>query len=167
MRMTIISRALVIALALSGPVLVPAAVASPGAELATLTTAGASVSWATTSNAPQLVLTLTGPGVAIQQVSEGGGGLDLSLTGDDGSSLPDGTYNWEIRESYPGLNDGVYDPANGRDAVDPASAQERIEVVGRVESGVFTILYGSVVDSALVEEGSPDGGPTGDEENRR
>ena len=166
MRTTSISKVLVMALALSGPALLPVLAAQPEAGLATMTPAGASVLWDTASNAPQLVLSVTGPGVAIRQVSEGGGGLGLSLAGDDGGSLPDGTYNWEIRESFPGLNEGVYDPANGRDAVDAVSATQRIEVEGRVQSGVFTLLNGSVVDSTLVEDTSPEVGAATDRENQ-
>ena len=163
MRATRIPRVLVMALALSGPALMSPLAAQPDASFATMTPAGASVMWETGSSAPQMVLSVTGPGVAIRQVSEGGA-LGLSLTSDDGGSLPDGTYNWEIRESFAGLNDGVYDPANGRDGVDVANASARIDIEGRVQSGVFTIKNGFVVDSTLIEATAEGAGSSAEKE---
>jgi hypothetical protein len=151
-RTTTISKLLAMHLAISGLALLPVMAAGAEAQLATMTPAGASVMWETQSSAPQMELSVTGPGVAIRQVRNGGAGLSLSLTRADGTSLPDGTYNWEIRESCAGLNDGVYDPANGRDAADAASTQARIHVEGRVQSGVFSIKNGFLVDSSLKEE---------------
>jgi len=139
-------------LAISGLALLPVVAAHAEAQLATMTPAGASVMWETQSSAPQMELSVTGPGVAIRQIGNGGAGLSLALTRADGTSLPDGIYNWEIRESFAGLNDGVYDPANGRDAVDATSAQSRIHVEGRAQSGVFSIKNGFLVDSSVTEE---------------
>lgn len=147
------TRGLAVGLALSCLGSLPVVAAAP---LATLTSAGTAVLWETQSDAPELRLSVAGPEFSIQKVSPGGSPLSLSLTGADGASLPDGTYKWEIRESYAGLNDNVYDPYNGRDQVEAASANARIEVHGRVESGVFTIKNGFVVDSTLVEEGTAD-----------
>lgn len=147
------ARGLAVGLALSCLASLPAVAATP---LATLASAGAAVFWETSSDAPELRLSVAGPDTTIQRISRGGSPLSLSLTGADGASLPDGTYKWEIRESYAGVNDNVYDPYNGRDQVDAASAQSRIEVRGRIESGAFTIKNGFVVDRTLVEESAAD-----------
>lgn len=164
MRRPTIWRASATILMLSGLALMPAIAAQPEAELATLSPAGGSVMWEVRSSAPQMNLSVTGPGVSIRKVSEGGAGLGLSLTGDEGSPLPDGTYNWEIWESFPGVNDGVYDPANGRDGVDVASASARIDIEGRVQSGVFTIKNGFVVDSTLMEATAEGAGSSAEKE---
>ena len=165
-RTTSISKLLAMHLAISGLALLPVMAAGAEAQLATMTPAGASVLWETQSSAPQIQLSVTGPEVAIRQLSNGGAGLSLSLTRADGTSMPDGIYNWEIRESYVGLNDGVYDPANGRDAVDAASAQARVHVEGRVQSGVFSIKNGLLVDSAVTEESAQDAGTAADKESQ-
>ena len=165
-RTTRISKLLAMHLAISGLALLPVVAAHAETQLATMTPAGASVMWETHSSAPQLQLTVTGPEVAIRQVSNGGAGLSLSLTRADGTSMPDGIYNWEIRESYAGLNDGVYDPANGRDGVDAASAQARIPVEGRVQSGVFSIKNGFLVDSSLKEETAQDSAAAAEKESQ-
>ncbi len=166
MRTTTISKLLAMHLAISGLALLPAVAAHAEAQLATMTPAGASVMWETQSSAPQIQLSVTGPEVAIRQVSNSGAGLSLSLTRADGTSMPDGTYNWEIRESFAGLNDGVYDPANGRDAVDAASTQARIPVEGRVQSGVFSIKSGLLVDSSLKEETAQDSAAAAEKESQ-
>lgn len=141
-------RGLTAGLALSCLVSLPIFSAEP---MATMSAAGAGVHWDTRSEAPELRLSVAGPETHIQRVSRSGGPLSLSLTGADGTALPDGLYKWEIRESYAGLNDNVYDPYNGRGQVDAATSDSKIEVHGRVESGVFTVKNGFVVDSALEE----------------
>jgi hypothetical protein len=153
-------------LAISGLALFPAMAAGAEAQLATMTPAGASVMWETQSSAPQMELSVTGPEVAIRQVSNGSAGLSLALTRADGTSLPDGIYNWEIRESFAGVNDGVYDPANGRDAVDAASAQGRIHVEGRAQSGVFSIKNGFLVDSTVAEEAAHETAASAEKESQ-
>ena len=149
-------RAVALCLTLSALAWLPLEGAQPDADFATLTPAGASVMWDLQSDAPEALLSVTGPAVAIRQTSRGGASLDLALTRADGSLLPDGTYNWEIRESYPGINDGAYDPYNGRDSVERTSASTRIDIRGRVQSGVFTIKNGLLVDSTLTEESAPE-----------
>lgn len=144
-----VSRALAIVIVLGGLTALPVAAATP---LASLNAAGAALHWDIQSAAPELQLSVAGPDVSIRQTSRGGSALSLSLNRPDGASLPDGTYKWEIRESFAGVNDNVYDPYNGRDQVDAASADSKIDVRGRVEFGVFTIKNGLVVDSTLVEQ---------------
>ena len=121
------------------------------APIATMTPAGTSVMWVAQAAAADTVLTVSGPDVAIRQLNRGGSSPTLSLSRADGSSLPDGTYTWELRESFAGINDRVSDPANGRDRVDAASAPARVEVKGRVQSGVFTVNNGLVVDDTVQE----------------
>ena len=144
-----VSRAVAIVIAVAGLTALPVAAATP---LASLNAAGATLHWDIQSAAPELQLSVAGPDVSIRETSRGGSALSLSLNRANGPSLPDGTYKWEIRESFAGVNDNVYDPFNGRDQVDAASADSKIEVDGRVERGVFTIKNGLVVDSTLVEQ---------------
>jgi len=151
------ARAMALCLALPALAGTPVGAAQPDAEFAKLSPEGAAVVWEIQSNAPEAVLSVSGPDVAIRQTSLGGSSLDLALIRADGSLLPDGTYAWEIRESYPGMNDSVYDPYNGRNSVEKASASTPIDIRGRVQSGVFTIKNGSVVDSTVVEEDASEG----------
>jgi len=154
MRNPSLSRGLAMVLALSGLALIPVAAAQPEASFATMVSAGTSVYWTTAESSGELSLSVTGPGFAVQQVSAGDGSPSMTLTRGDGNPLLDGIYNWEIHESFPGINDGVYEPANGRDVAAP-SAQRPVVIEGRVASGVFTIKNGFVVDSTVTEADGP------------
>lgn len=123
-----------------------------GDSFATMTSAGTTLYWTTAQTGAELSLSVTGPAFAMQRISGSGESPSLTLAAADGSPLVDGIYNWEIRESFPGVNDGVSDPINGRDADTAQSAQRRVPIQGRVESGVFTIKNGLVIDSAISEE---------------
>lgn len=130
---------------------VGAAWAEPEAPIATMTPAGTSVMWVVDAGTENTILTVSGQSVEIRQENGGGAIPVLRLLQDDGKALPDGTYTWELRESFAGLNDGVYDPANGRDQVDPATAPTRVVVEGKVQSGTFSVQNGLVVDGSLTE----------------
>jgi len=142
-------------LALYGLASMPAIAEQPEAEFATMASAGTSVYWKTTASSGELSLSVTGPGFALRQVSAAGESPSMTLTRGDGNPLLDGIYNWEIRESFPGINDGVYDPANGREGAGTPSARGPVAIKGRVDSGVFTIKNGFVVDSTATEAVEP------------
>lgn len=155
-----------ILLALLALAAIPAVSAQPETPIARIASMGAGVMWVAESGAPELVLSVSGPNVAIRKVSVGGGSFSLSSVRDDGSSLPDGTYKWEIRESLPGINDGVSDPANGRDGANARPASARVEIEGRTQSGVFSIKGGFVVDSTVEEAAEGVAGSADDKESK-
>jgi hypothetical protein len=150
--------------ALVAAVVAGAALAEPTAPIATMTPAGTSVMWVVDAGTENTVLTVSGQSVEIRRKNVRGTSPMLSLLQPDGSSLPDGTYTWELRESFAGLNDGVHDPENGRIAADPATAPARVEVEGKVQSGSFTVKNGLVIDSTLAEP-TADGDGSGKEAN--
>ena len=147
-----IPRGAILWLALSGLAVVPAVVAQPEAPFATMGSAGASLYWTTAPTSGELILSVNGPGLEMRQVSAPGESPSLTMSTGDGNPLLDGTYKWEIRESFPGINDGVYDPANGRDGSGSRSTRRPVAIQGRVDSGVFSVRDGFVVDSAATEE---------------
>jgi len=150
-----ISRGAMMLVALSGLAVMPAVAAQPEAPFATMGSAGASLYWAMEASSGELVLSVNGPGLEMRQVSAPGESPSMTLTRGDGKPFLDGLYKWEIRESFPGVNDGVYDPANGRDAAGSPSARGPVVIRGRVDSGVFTIRNGFVVDSTATEAAEP------------
>ncbi len=152
--------------ALGAVAAVPAAASEPGAPFARLIAAGSAVYWTTAPTGAEISLSVTGPAFAMRQVSAPGENPSMVLLATDGSPLADGVYNWEIRESFPGINDGVADPVNGRDGDAGQEARARVPIQGRVDSGVFTIKNGVVVDSGVSEISSPEAeGASGKEGN--
>ena len=140
------------AAAIGYAVLMPNAImAQPGADLATLTPAGASVTWALQPGAGATELSVSGNGVDIRRTFERGENVVVTLARGDGTALPDGIFTWELTESLGGVNDGVRDPENGREGAADGTGHERVESVGRVQSGSFSIAGGFVVDDTLEE----------------
>jgi hypothetical protein len=123
-------------------------------KLARMTPSGASVMWLLEANAERLVLTVSGGEEVIERRFGRGEVPSVALQREQGGPLPDGIYSWELREEFEPVNDGVYDPENGRDSVDSSSAPERVPLKGRLQSGSFTIRGGSVVAPNLLERSS-------------
>jgi hypothetical protein len=149
------SRGAIMGLALCSLAVMPAVAATPEAPFATMGSAGSSLYWTTEASSGELVLSVNGPGFEMRQVSAPGESPSVTLTRGDGDPLLDGLYKWEIRESFPGVNDGVYDPANGRDGAGSPSTRGPVAIRGRVDSGVFTIRNGFVVDGTASEAAEP------------
>jgi hypothetical protein len=123
-------------------------------KLARMTPSGGSVMWLPEVSAERLALTVSGGEELIQQSFGRGEVPTVALQRDEGGALPDGVYSWELREEFEPVNDGVYDPENGRDSVDPSSASQRVPLKGRVQSGTFTIRDGVVAAPDVAEPSS-------------
>ena len=116
-----------------------------GAERAAMSVLGGAIAWAPQGNSERYELRVSGPGVQSLQRFEGGEAPVFNLVDDEGEALADGSYTWQLRGQMAPVNDGVYDPANGRDG---SSAERRPPTTGSrwLDFGAFTVANGAVVD---------------------
>ena len=127
------------------------AMAESEADMATLRAAGTSAMWIAQPGTGATVLTVKGGAVQIRQAVRAGASPVVSLTRPDGTALPDGTYAWELSESFAGVNDRVWDPANGRTTAAQTQGRQRVAVSGRVQRDSFTVKKGLVADTNIEE----------------
>ena len=127
------------------------ATAEPVKEIAAFRAAGTSAMWIAQPGSGASILSVKGADVQIRQSIRPGGSPVVSLVRPDGSTLQDGTYLWELSESFAGVNDGVWDAANGRTTAAHSKTRQRTEINGRVQRGAFTVKNGLIVDSSLSE----------------
>ena len=113
--------------------------------------AGTSAMWIAQPGVGESILSVKGEDVQIRQQVRAGASPVVSLARPDGSTLPDGTYLWELSEAFAGINDAVWDPANGRNTEAHNEARQRTEINGRVQRGAFTVKDGLLVDNSLKE----------------
>ncbi len=125
-----------------------------GADRAAMSVLGGEIAWAQQGSSDRSELRVSGPEVQFLQRFDAGEIAVFSLVDAEGEALADGTYVWQLRAQMAPVNDGVYDPANGRNG---ASAERRSPTVAPawVDWGAFTIENGAVLDPNVDEARQP------------
>ena len=120
------------------------------APVATMSVHGADASFSPMSF-DAMTLTVAGHGHVSVQTARSGQSLSFAPVDDEGYALPDGTYNWEIvtTPDLRSLRASAFSngkvSADGRTMVAPEAPR------GGLQSGVFTVKNGMIVNPDLVE----------------
>jgi hypothetical protein len=132
----------------------PAEAQRPAAEegVAAMSVRGGAVSFAPRADVDRMTLTVSGRGHAYSETFDYGQTATFVPVDAEGYALPDGTYNWELVSSPSPRNLRPRAFASGRVSANGRSVEEAKGPQGRLQSGVFTILNGAIVDSSQVEE---------------
>lgn len=151
------------AIALAGICLLAATPADaqrePTQEVATMVASPGALSWAPRVSYDEMALTVAGNGFATSLIFTRGESPSFAPVDAEGYTLPDGTYNWEIRVSPDRLEMDTSAFSNGKVSADGRQMEAATMPRGQIQSGVFTIKNGAIVDSTLVEpESAPDQG---------
>lgn len=152
-----------VALIAIGLLAAPPAAAQPGQdrEVVTMAAGPGAVTWAPRISYEEMTLTVAGGGYAFTQVFARGESPSFAPVDAEGHTLPDGTYNWEIRVSPDRLRLDTSAFSNGKVSADGRTMEAPRAPRGEVQSGAFTIKNGAIVDSTLVEtatKSAPDRG---------
>ena len=147
-RMTL-GLALVLVLAQS-----PAVSAAGPETMASMSALSGEVAWSLSAPVERVALRVAGPNTDHEERFAGGDAIAFSLFDEAGNLLPDGLYNWELREEMEPVNSRVRDPRNGRD-LERHDRTDRVELTGRVQSGTFRVHNGAIVDPSLIEVRKP------------
>ena len=147
-----IAAALVLAALVALPAIAEKAPA-PEPDLATMRAASGGAVWAPRASFDKLVLTVKGGGFTISREFAGGQPY-FEAVDPDGYTLPDGTYAWELTAVPRARRAGG--GQLGTDQLSPEGRPARAEAAarGRVQSGAFTIVNGSIVDPGPAKERS-------------
>ncbi len=135
----------------------PAQAQAPGQEVATMAASPGAVTWAPRVSYEKMTLTVAGNGRVMSSVFSRGESPVFSAVDAEGYALPDGTYNWEIRVTPELLRLDTSAFSNGKVSADGRQVEAASAPRGQIQSGVFTIVNGALVDSSLVE---PESAPT-------
>jgi hypothetical protein len=129
----------------------PASAAVLGGEepMVAMSVHGGSVSFSPRVGFDRMTLTVVGMGHVFRQIASSGEAVSFAPVDQEGYSLPDGTYNWEIVASSR-LEDASPDTA-GATPKDGRTVEANPGPRGPRDSGVFTIKNGSIVDASVVE----------------
>jgi len=129
-------------------------------KLAAMTAFGSSVRWEVAAPHAALTLTVSAPdGRVFRKEFKAGSSPEFMLTDKQGERLPDGQYAYELRLT-PVLSTVVKEAlvaARGKDddAEDVRATRKRVAPQPLVQSGSFSIVYGTVIVAGAQEEGGP------------
>lgn len=145
-----------VALIAIGLLAAPPAAAQPGQdrEVVTMAAGPGAVTWAPRISYEEMTLTVAGGGYAFTQVFARGESPSFAPVDAEGHTLPDGTYNWEIRMAPERLRLDTSAFRNGKMSADGRQVEAARAPRGAIQSGVFTVKNGAIVDPTLVEPAS-------------
>jgi len=106
----------------------------------------------------KLVLTVQGDGYAATR--EFTGAARFSPVDDEGNSLADGTYTWELTVAPPALDANNYHYRSDEPSADGRSMKQGTAPEGMILSGAFTISGGAIADPGQAEPASTGSRPS-------